>query len=514
MEPRLFLSAAPLAYQPSSYHSIRAEQAQDHHLHFRAPLPPVYRAPVISVTAPTKAATEPVAAPAGFPALTAPVASLVTGTATEIDLTATAPTGGSGIYTYQWYRGGSAGFVPSAGTLLAGATSRTLADTANLAPDTPYFYVLAANDGISTIYSNQVIGALAIPTTPVNLPYQAGPVMLAYIGSSTWAINQGSGQIPFLINGNLRTAFPSASFTTDNGAVSGTTTASFLPGSTLSNAVKSAVMSFQGYKVLRLMIGSNDAAQGRPLSGWLANMQTIIQDALTWPVDRIVLEEIGLRLDGGNATLDLIRQYNAARGSLVGPKVVLGTTCTYENQALHLSTLSGDLIHQTNAGQIDLASNQTAEMTALFTAPVVPVGAAYYVSLDLSHTYVQVTQGASPGGALLNKYLLLSATPLTLNLSNPGDAVYIDFANGSPVGAGITVSGGSTNQGKLYILSQSPSQVFNMTDTQITLAAGGAGISFQNISELDLLSGVYNYSGNLSTLGTLNVGIQAAFNWS
>ena len=33
-------------------------------------------------------------------------------------------------------------------------------------------------------------------------------MMLAYIGSSTWAINQGSGQVPQLVDQDLRTEFP------------------------------------------------------------------------------------------------------------------------------------------------------------------------------------------------------------------------------------------------------------------------------------------------------------------
>src|SRR4029078_2589932 len=102
-----------------------------------------------------------------------------------------------------------------------------------------------------------------------------------------------------------------------NGAQSGQTTTSFLPGNYYNGLVKSAVIAASGYKVLRLMIGSNDAANNVPLSSWLTNMQAIISDALTWPVDAIVVEEIGVRLDRGDATLDLIRQYNAARSNLV-----------------------------------------------------------------------------------------------------------------------------------------------------------------------------------------------------
>jgi lysophospholipase L1-like esterase len=302
-------------------------------------------------------------------ALVAPAASFLSSTTSQIQLTATTASGGSGNYTYQWHRATSAGFTPSASNILPGATGLSLTDTTGLVAGTPYFYVLEANDGTTSVFSNQVIGALSVPTTPIPLPYQGGPVVLAYIGSSTWAINQGSGQVPSLIDQDLRASHPGIALTTINGAVAGAKTSDFLPGTSLNNSVKAALQASTGYKVLRLMIGSNDAAAGVPAATWLANMQSIINDALTWPVDQIILEEIGLRLDGGNATLDLIRQYNAARSSLAGGKVVLGTAYSYEDESTHLNTLSSDNIHQTDAGQQILAANQATELGALFTPP-------------------------------------------------------------------------------------------------------------------------------------------------
>ncbi len=451
------------------------------------------------------------------PTLTAPTASLSSATSTEVDLSATVSAGGSGNYTYQWYRGTSAGFVPSPSTLLAGANGLTLADTSGLAPDVPYFYLLGASDGTSTVYSNQVIGALSIPTLPITIPYQVGPVLLASIGSSTWAINQGSGQVPTLIDSDLRSQFPGVNFTTFNGAVSGTTTSNFLPGQPFNNAVKTAVMNFNGYKVLRLMIGSNDAAGGRPVSAWLANMQTIIQDALTWPVDLIVLDEIGVRLDGGNATLDLIRQYNAARSSLLGPKVVLGTAYTFENQALNLSQLSGDNIHQNNAGQIVLAANQATEVSSLFTAPTTfnftQDNAAYFVSVDSSQSFIQISPGSSSGAGPLFNYPLATAPALDFNLLGQNVSLTFDFANGSPIPAGgIEITSDHSYDDKVLVAGQNPSQNFVLTDYE--LSTGNRAISYNNLSGLQLSRGIFNYSGGLTTLDDLVVGAQAIFYWS
>jgi len=203
--------------------------------------------------------------------------------------------------------------------------------------------------------------------TPIALPRQTGPVVIGYLGSSTWALNRGSGQVPTLIDAQLKAAYPGIALTTINGSVSGTRTADYLPEKPNQRTLKTALQAQTGYKILRLMIGSNDAAAGMTNADWQANMQTIIRDALTWPVDQIVLEEIGARTDKSQAGLDLIRQYNVARTALLGPKVILGTAHSLQNQLDHLETLGSDHIHQIDAGQILLAGTQAAEMARLFS---------------------------------------------------------------------------------------------------------------------------------------------------
>lgn len=66
-------------------------------------------------------------------------------TAQTANLTATAATGGTGPYTYQWYRSTTANFTPGAGNLITGATALTLADT-GLVPNTIYHYKIRATD--------------------------------------------------------------------------------------------------------------------------------------------------------------------------------------------------------------------------------------------------------------------------------------------------------------------------------------------------------------------------------
>jgi hypothetical protein len=94
-----------------------------------------------------------------MPALAAGVASLSAVTDTTASLSATAATGGTAPYTYQWYRSLITGFTPGAGTLITGATALTLNDSA-LIPNTTYFYVLVATDSASATVNYTQVTAL------------------------------------------------------------------------------------------------------------------------------------------------------------------------------------------------------------------------------------------------------------------------------------------------------------------------------------------------------------------
>lgn len=78
-------------------------------------------------------------------AITAGVISQVSVTDTTANLSATAATGGTGPYTYQWYRSTTSGFTPGGGNIISGATSLTLADS-GLLPNTTYYYKVVATD--------------------------------------------------------------------------------------------------------------------------------------------------------------------------------------------------------------------------------------------------------------------------------------------------------------------------------------------------------------------------------
>jgi hypothetical protein len=77
--------------------------------------------------------------------LTAGVLSQSAVTDTTASLVATAATGGTGPYTYQWYRSTTSGFSPGGGNIISGATALTLSDT-GLIPNTTYYYKVIVTD--------------------------------------------------------------------------------------------------------------------------------------------------------------------------------------------------------------------------------------------------------------------------------------------------------------------------------------------------------------------------------
>ncbi len=77
--------------------------------------------------------------------LTAGAITVVSTTSTTASLSVAAATGGSGPYTYQWYRSTVSGFTPGGGNIISGATALTLADT-GLIPNTTYYYTNVVTD--------------------------------------------------------------------------------------------------------------------------------------------------------------------------------------------------------------------------------------------------------------------------------------------------------------------------------------------------------------------------------
>lgn len=126
--------------------------------------------------------------------VTAGALSKVSVGSTTASLLSAAATGGTGPYTYQWYRSTTSGFTPGAGNIIEGATALTLNDS-GLIPNTQYYYEVVATDtgaGGATSGSAQ----LAVQTSaPVLSPNQFAQVPILGMIDMRFAYDTVAAQI-------------------------------------------------------------------------------------------------------------------------------------------------------------------------------------------------------------------------------------------------------------------------------------------------------------------------------
>lgn len=104
-------------------------------------------------------------------ALTAGTLSRVSVTDTTASVLATAPTGGTTPYLYQWYKSTVTGFTPSTANAISGATALALTDT-GLIPGTQYYYKQVQTDSNATPLTATPT-QLSVPTSqPLQSPNQ------------------------------------------------------------------------------------------------------------------------------------------------------------------------------------------------------------------------------------------------------------------------------------------------------------------------------------------------------
>lgn len=89
--------------------------------------------------------------------------------ATSVQLSCAAAAGGTGPYTYQWYKSFTSGFTPGAKYLINNATALTFTDT-GLQPDEEVYYVVVVTDtgnGDATANSAQ-LGVTTLAGSPLD----------------------------------------------------------------------------------------------------------------------------------------------------------------------------------------------------------------------------------------------------------------------------------------------------------------------------------------------------------
>lgn len=350
---------------------------------------------------------------------TAGVASFVSATASTINVSATAASGGTAPLTYQWYRSTTANTV---GSLLTGATSLTLADSAALSAETPYYYTCRVTDGVaSTADSNQIAGVL-----------KAATVKLGFAGDSiTYGFGLSAGQdAPTQVGIILQKTYKNRVVTITNCGVNASRTAQWVTGQAYLNTAKTAFAS-AGVTHVHMMFGANDASAGFLVTAatYKTNLQNIIAD-LTGAGYKIILSYPTFIPAGANsnattsASVALAQSYQGQIDSLIdGVNVLRGDTLGFNYFMDNLGEYQTDMTHPTAAGAISLATlwaraidrsllDTSGAVTPSLTARTVTLtlGDTVGVSASLTNLKVAFYDEASPNLHTVPRYQTATGT--------------------------------------------------------------------------------------------------------
>lgn len=318
--------------------------------------------------------------------LTAGAVSQASATNTTINMASGEATGGTGPYTYQWYRSTTSGFAIGAGTLVSGATALTLADTSG-AQGIPYFYRMRSTDSLSaTADSAQVAGVL-----------KQAPKAIGYAGDSISAgFGLPAGQSPpDRIIPLLSKMYGDRAVTSTNAAVSGSKTSEWVSGSANLIAAKSAFAS-AGVTLVHVMLGANDAAATNlvPAVTYGANLSNMCAD-LTGAGYVVMLSYPTYIPPGANsnattsASVALAQQYMGQIDALInGSTILRGDVYAFNYFIAHLNEYQADMTHTLLTGSDSLA--------AMWARPIIE----NYIELPaLTTRTVTVTLGDTNGAA-------------------------------------------------------------------------------------------------------------------
>jgi hypothetical protein len=156
-----------------------------------------------------------------------------------------APTGGTGPYTYQWYRSQTNGFSPGGGNILAGKTAQLLQDS-GLLPNTIYYYKNIVTD---TGHSNDTATSaqLAVTTTQqTQSPNQFSQSVITGVLDLRLNFNTIAVQIDPAETG---VAIPGSPLVFSDSAVVGAVGGNTLPLVVLATAITDNVCGFANYNM-------------------------------------------------------------------------------------------------------------------------------------------------------------------------------------------------------------------------------------------------------------------------
>jgi subtilisin-like proprotein convertase family protein len=131
---------------------------------------------------------------------------------------------------------------------------------------------------------------------------------------------------------------------------------------------------------------------------------------------------------------------------------------------------------------------------------------SYYVRLDSTGTYVQISNSNAPLSTPTYQIALAYLPSLTFNLLGSANSVYVDFSYGSPIPTNeMLVNGAANAADTLVVIGQSGSQAFTLASAQIG-PTGGPAMAYSNIASLLLQNGTTSFAGTIQSGPEMIVG--------
>lgn len=308
--------------------------------------------------------------------LTVGSVSVMTGTPATVTLTATTAVGGSGTYTYQWFRNTTYALAgaPAAGTALSGATSLTLTDTPP-ATGTLYYYTLQVTDTSNS-------ASLYYPIMPA-ATWQV-PIKILVLGDSIQVRQDNSGNTAWYYAAKiLSQSNGNRAVTVVNQSVPGTYSLQWsngYAGGYLASAI--AAGNAAGCNIAVSTLGVNDsAAQNITAAAYGSNTASEVA-GLTAAGYKVILNYpsfVNINAASNSWTTltpSLLLQYQGQINSLVNNSTVfLGDTQAYNYIAMHPEQLA-DGVHPNDAGVQTLGQLYAVAVQKVLT-PSLGIGNVY-----------------------------------------------------------------------------------------------------------------------------------------
>lgn len=182
-------------------------------------------------------------------ATTAGALTQVTVSSTSDVLSSAVATGGTGPYTYQWYRQTSSSTItPGSGNIIAGATSLTLSDS-GLTPGTVYYYCVVATDSGSVTGQSATLTVTTLQASLSQNTFKQSP----FIGMVDQAFNANTLAVQIDNSVGATLLYPGQ-------AVKFSTTSGGMPKVVPCTATSDICAGFLNFSIKDATFGANQAA--------------------------------------------------------------------------------------------------------------------------------------------------------------------------------------------------------------------------------------------------------------